>query len=210
MLWQSKHTHRTNIIIQNACISSCINENLIEIYWKILIGMVRSLHDMVRSWFRRLVVFVRSRYKQKYCHNTIYIIFILQNMYQSRTSRWCHRWPLMFITYYLSDRAESVDFRNVWSKKSKSLSTVQQNKSKCYYIQCNDNIIYAGAISNIGLLFHVVFYQIFNYFERCLWSRPSVKVKDTCISWALGAPPTMIRSFPRWNNFKEGMLYVIL
>ena len=75
------------------------------------------------------------------------------------------------ITYYLSDRAESVDFRNLWSKTSKSLNTVQQIAMLLY----NDNIISAGAISKIGLLFHVVFYQIFNYFERCLWFSICIK-----------------------------------
>ena len=39
----------------------------------------------------------------------------------------------------------------------------------------NDNIISAGAISKIGVLFHVVFYQIFNYFERCLWFSICIK-----------------------------------
>ena len=55
---------------------------------------------------------------------------------------------LMFITYYLSDRAESVDFGNLWSKKDFKHSTTEQIAMLLY----NDNIIAAGAISNIGFI----------------------------------------------------------
>ena len=71
------------------------------------------------------------------------------------------RWmTLMFITYYLSDRAESVDFRNLWSKKSKSLNTVQQNKLQRYYIMITLNLLELFLISVYCFMWYFIKYLI--------------------------------------------------
>ena len=78
--------------------------------------------------------------------------------------RWCHRLPLMNLLIFVICGPKNLRVKH-------SRPTTEQIAMLLY----NDNIISAGVISKIGLLFHVVFYKIFNYFERCLWFRICIK-----------------------------------